>query len=964
MNRAWLLAACVCLILAGCQRYVPTFSIFSVQGSLKFGEDTLGELEQGALYNVWVPKKALVRLLAEGADATQTAIARELMALPDGIARSREDYNVGVGLDANIHEYGVALVQSGDYKKASALLTWSKKLTAKGRELRARGFDPSFTYPVCDDKFRWRANEPVMRCKDCAPYCPMAGWGGLESFQNYVLWQEFFEADLEGRLRLAQGQPRSAVPAFQRAVDALEKLRDGWEGFRAGPLREFDQIEHRKGSYGVRYRSEMLALNEGFDASTMKLLKTSSHANAILAQAFLAAGDPQSAVALGRKATALMDQRRTNWESYARVLVSSGRYMDVAFSQSDFKEGCSELSNMNNASEPLRGPEYFDAWIQRVYTQHGWWLDVQGMTARELEALIEAGELDEAQRKASEIEQYTSRRAGWCRKGFVGDRIHGMEDVRPAVTLAHWAQARVALLRGDLATAQQHASELALRRLDGAGMSSTPDDTDPVWIHVHELRGDIAFAGKDYPGALAAYRDGIRFLELRRATTSDLYSTMNFGAMFARVYDGAIRAALAMNDTTAAYDQLQQWKGRTFLELLSRSGAAGVRSEKALSTAEIRVALPQDTALLDYYVGAQGTLVFVVTREGIRAVTLSDPDPAGYAQRLRDAIETELTSLADGKIVNPILAEGYGRYAAPLGETLRTHPKLIVVPSGPLHYLPFHALLDGAGQYLIERNRLSYLPTASVLPAALSKKARAGGSMLVIGDPANTGLPPLPAARREAEELGKLVPGASVLVGTAATEKAFKASFARHSQIDLAMHGVMDVEDPLNSALRMTPGDGEDGELTAAEILGLRNEVDLVLLSACGTALLAEVGDERAPGAGGRSRPNGDDLFGLTRAFLLSGSATVVATLWPVADDPTTVFARGFIERHGKGQGKADAARDAQLAMFETRLSVTGDPAARGLHRKRPAAGEQPAPSSMGLRNPAYWAPFVVIGAP
>jgi len=141
----------------------------------------------------------------------------------------------------------------------------------------------------------------------------------------------------------------------------------------------------------------------------------------------------------------------------------------------------------------------------------------------------------------------------------------------------------------------------------------------------------------------------------------------------------------------------------------------------------------------------------------------------------------------------------------------------------------------------------------------------------------------------------------------------------------VATHGYFNKFNPLLSGLELEADGREDGRLEVHEILGLRLNARLVVLSACDTALgggyFAEV-------------PAGDDIVGLTRAFLFAGSPSVVASLWAVNDRSTMRLMSGFYGRLARS-GKAGA-----LAAVQRDLIGRGG---RDSH-------------------PYYWAAFVLVG--
>jgi CHAT domain-containing protein len=140
----------------------------------------------------------------------------------------------------------------------------------------------------------------------------------------------------------------------------------------------------------------------------------------------------------------------------------------------------------------------------------------------------------------------------------------------------------------------------------------------------------------------------------------------------------------------------------------------------------------------------------------------------------------------------------------------------------------------------------------------------------------------------------------------------------------LATHGEIIESNPLRSNLRFTPSENDDGRLTVSEVFDIQIKANLVTLSACETALVkGEEGDF----------PQGDDLVGLSRAFIHAGAPSVVASLWKVSDESTVEFMRVFY-RSLRSMSKSEALQSAQLDLMKSRTCF----------------------------HPFFWAPFILMG--
>ena len=174
----------------------------------------------------------------------------------------------------------------------------------------------------------------------------------------------------------------------------------------------------------------------------------------------------------------------------------------------------------------------------------------------------------------------------------------------------------------------------------------------------------------------------------------------------------------------------------------------------------------------------------------------------------------------------------------------------------------------------------------------------------------------LPGTTAEVDQIRKLYNDITSRYETESTETFLKENASSYKYIHIATHGVLDPVQPLYSYLLFAPTDKDDGLLTVTEVFGLDLKASLVTLSACQTGL----GD----------LSQGDDIIGLSRAFLFAGTPAVIVSLWSVADQPTAVLMSIFyknLENHSPQEA----------------LSI----AQRGVMKQYPA--------------PYYWAPFQLI---
>jgi CHAT domain-containing protein len=313
----------------------------------------------------------------------------------------------------------------------------------------------------------------------------------------------------------------------------------------------------------------------------------------------------------------------------------------------------------------------------------------------------------------------------------------------------------------------------------------------------------------------------------------------------------------------------------------------------AVPIAELQRMLGDDDILVEYYYHDSELHAFVLDSANLRVVPLEANALEDDIRSFRQAIE-----LIDTPSWREPSRRLHARLWAPLSIAARGKD-ITVVAHGALHYLPFAALEGEDGGLLIERHKLRFLPSASVLKYLRPPLVEGKAALLAIGNP-DLGDPAmsLKFAEQEAGDVAGLFPDARVLLRRDATETNFRKAGASFARIHFAMHGRFHPETPLSSGLYLA-GDAEnDGLLTVGELYSMSIDADLVTLSACETGL-GKIG-------------NGDDVIGLTRGFLYAGSRSIVASLWSVDDKATALLMRSFYKSLSHAP-KHDALRQAQL---------------------------------------------------
>lgn len=329
--------------------------------------------------------------------------------------------------------------------------------------------------------------------------------------------------------------------------------------------------------------------------------------------------------------------------------------------------------------------------------------------------------------------------------------------------------------------------------------------------------------------------------------------------------------------------------------------------------------LDENCLLLEYFTIHQELVVFLASRDSIRCVRLGANLP--QVQKLMQYLWLNLRTVPgasperlEALIGNSqgVLRQLYKLLIEPVEADIAGARRLIIVPHRSLHYLSFQALFDGK-EYLLEKAEVSYLPGSSMLCYA-RRPNPPGEGILVAG---NSYQGRLPYTLEEAKTIARIW-GSSAFLEEEASLQTIRQSAPQARVLHLATHGAFRDDNPLFSGLALA-----DGWLTTLDIFNLKLKASLVTLSACQT---------------GRSVVGGgDELFGLMRAFLVAGAASLVATLWTVEDRSTAQLMERFYQSLVDGQSKSAALRSAQLHFL----------------------GEDAPPQ---YRHPYFWAPFFLVG--
>jgi CHAT domain-containing protein len=372
--------------------------------------------------------------------------------------------------------------------------------------------------------------------------------------------------------------------------------------------------------------------------------------------------------------------------------------------------------------------------------------------------------------------------------------------------------------------------------------------------------------------------------------------------------------------TLTALQEAAREREATILEItrqLQQRGQVNLMQEEPFQIEQFQQELGPETALVEYF-GLDGQLLaFVVTDKQIEVIYRLGHEEQIEAElkQLRFQLEAlrygaERLRLHLGQLserVRHYLSRLYDLLLRPLEDKVGDR-RLVIAPHRALHYVPFHALYDGAN-YVIERREICYTPNAGVLQYCLARPPRAPRRAILLGVPDQQA----PRVRDEVSSLVSLFPETAAFLDNQATLAALKEQAPTADVLHLACHGQFRPDNPLFSSLRLA-----DGWLTVRDAYNLDLPGGLVTLSACETGMSA-----LAPG---------DELIGLARGFLSAGAASLVVSLWTVDDESTAMLMTHFYTRLRAGDGPAAALRQAQRQVLEY------------------------------YPHPFFWSPFVLFG--
>ncbi|MEG4484393.1 CHAT domain-containing tetratricopeptide repeat protein [Microcoleus sp. D2_18a_B4] len=464
------------------------------------------------------------------------------------------------------------------------------------------------------------------------------------------------------------------------------------------------------------------------------------------------------------------------------------------------------------------------------------------------------------------------------------------------------------------------------------------------------------------PAAEKTLLDSIKVSESLRAGLDDANKVSIFETQ-TNPYVILQKVFIAQKKTNDALEIAERGRARAFVELLASRQAPSASIATTIDPPNIQqiqqIAKEQNATLVEYStIGNEALYIWVIKPTGeitFRSVNLKslyinlpeateetrvsaatgrrglneeDTALAEMIRGTRDALGVSgdtanrqaanppASTPANSRIIYPKLQQIYQLLIQPIADLLPTDPNapVIFIPHQSLFLVPFVALQDPTGQYLIEKHTILTAPAIQILQFTRQSRQKARQlslqNNLVVGNPImpKIGNPPrqldpLPGSEREAITIAQLLK-TQPITGAQATKSSIVQQMLKARIIHLATHGLLNEvkRRDLPGAIALAPSENDDGLLTSSEILDFKLNAELVVLSACNT---------------GRGKLTGDGVVGLSRALISAGVPSIIVSLWLVPDAATAELMAEFYRQLQLNPNKAQALRQAMLITMK-----------------------------------------------
>ena len=394
---------------------------------------------------------------------------------------------------------------------------------------------------------------------------------------------------------------------------------------------------------------------------------------------------------------------------------------------------------------------------------------------------------------------------------------------------------------------------------------------------LYENRGRAYRTIADGDHAAADFESAVSELEQYRATLRAGEDRWGVFGSADELFGEAVSLALERHDSQRAFDYVERARARSLLDALHFPWQQVTPKDVA-----------SDTALIEYAIFPKAAYTFVIDDAGIHASEQT-------IDRARLDSDIKTFTRDHGAATARSL---YKTLIAPVESRIAGKRTLTIVPDPQLHNVPFGALIDGRGRYVVETYAIETEPSAAIYarlraPLASPQPPHA----LIVQGGEDLGM--LSAAQHETDTVARLYRSSTLLRGETATSQAFVREAAAAGVIHFAGHAVASTG-PSHQAFLLLAGKGDDARFDAEKIAALRlPSTSLVVLAACDTA----AGEIRST----------EGTISIARAFIASGVPSVIATLWPIEDEASAEFFPALHQRLVQGASPAEALRATQL---------------------------------------------------
>ncbi|MCW5961350.1 MAG: CHAT domain-containing protein [Pyrinomonadaceae bacterium] len=434
------------------------------------------------------------------------------------------------------------------------------------------------------------------------------------------------------------------------------------------------------------------------------------------------------------------------------------------------------------------------------------------------------------------------------------------------------------------------------------------------------------------------YEDAFQTVETARSRSlfenlDELHADKEFSADESALNDELTKLREELNWFYSRYDRASgDDAGKLLAEAAKRETAVAALSRRIESThvrrgrggqtagfslKKLKQQLGNDKTLVEFCIFDGKICAFLVSSTGVKFV--EDLSPESAVGPILEDLRFQFGALRFGtaavakflpelkKRADKYLELLHQKLIAPLGK-LNGSNKLIIVPAGVLHYVPFHALRSD-GRYLIEDLEINYAPSAGVWQKLDSKSSAKTSNALLLGFADDD----IPLVEAEVRSLEDQFAKSKVLFGETATFENFQRWSPHFDIIHVACHGQFRADNPLFSSLHLA-----DGYITVRDVCAADIRADLVTLSACETGLSSVF--------------SGEEILGLARGFISAGASSLVLSLWAVNDEMTAALMKEFYTCLQRGASVPASLRHAQKNFIDKEV------------------------------HPYFWAPFSAVG--